>query len=96
MSKTATREAYGKALAGLISKRKDIIVLDADLSKSTKTSEAKAVCPNQHFNMGIAEANMMGVAAGLAASGKTVFAALRCLRQAEPMNKYAIVSHIPN
>lgn len=60
MSKTATREAYGKALAGLISKRKDIIVLDADLSKSTKTSEAKAVCPNQHFNMGIAEANMMG------------------------------------
>ena len=74
MSKTATREAYGKALAGLISKRKDIIVLDADLSKSTKTSEAKAVCPNQHFNMGIAEANMMGVAAGLAASGKTVFA----------------------
>ena len=74
MSKTATREAYGKALAGLISKRKDIIVLDADLSKSTKTSEAKAVCPNPHFNMGIAEANMMGVAAGLAASGKTVFA----------------------
>lgn len=74
MSKTATREAYGKALASLISKRQDIIVLDADLSKSTKTSEAKAVCPTQHFNMGIAEANMMGVAAGLAASGKTVFA----------------------
>lgn len=74
MSKTATREAYGKALASLVSKRKDIIVLDADLSKSTKTSEAKAICPNQHFNMGIAEANMMGVAAGLAASGKTVFA----------------------
>lgn len=74
MSKTATREAYGKALASLLSKRHDIIVLDADLSKSTKTNEAKVVCPDQHFNMGIAEANMMGVAAGLAASGKTVFA----------------------
>lgn len=74
MSKTATREAYGKALAQLIQEREDIIVLDADLSKSTKTSEAKAVCPQRHFNMGIAESNMMGVAAGLAASGKTVFA----------------------
>ena len=74
MSKSATREAYGTALAGLIKDRDDIIVLDADLSKSTKTSEAKAVRPEHHFNMGIAEANMMGVAAGLAASGKTVFA----------------------
>lgn len=74
MSKTATRSAYGKALAELVKMRDDVIVLDADLSKSTKTNEAKQARPEHHFNMGIAEGNMMGVAAGLAASGKTVFA----------------------
>lgn len=74
MSKMATREAYGKALAELIVERDDIIVLDADLSKSTKTCEAANARGEHHFNMGIAEANMMGVAAGLAASGKVVFA----------------------
>lgn len=74
MSKMATREAYGKALAELITERDDLIVLDADLTKSTKTIEAKKARPEHHFNMGIAEGNMMGVAAGLAASGKTVFA----------------------
>ena len=70
----ATREAYGKALAEIIEKDDHVVVLDADLSGSTKTSEARAVRPAQHFNMGIAEGNMMGVAAGLAASGNTVFA----------------------
>lgn len=74
MKKVATREAYGKTLATLVQEHKEIVVLDADLSKSTKTSDAKAVCPERHFNMGIAEGNMMSVAAGLAASGKTVFA----------------------
>lgn len=74
MSKVATREAYGKSLAALAQGNKNIIVLDADLSKSTKTSDVRDVCPNQHFNMGIAEGNMMSVAAGLAANGKTVFA----------------------
>lgn len=74
MGKTATREAYGKALADLVRDREEIVVLDADLSKSTKTYEAKKVSPNRHFNMGIAEGNMMAVAAGLAASGKIVFA----------------------
>lgn len=74
MGKQATREAYGTALAELIQERDDIIVLDADLSKSTKTADARSVRAEHHFNMGIAEGNMMGVAAGLAASGKTVFA----------------------
>ncbi|MBQ6222537.1 MAG: transketolase family protein [Solobacterium sp.] len=69
-----TRNAYGQELAKLICARKDIVVLDADLTKSTKTAEAKKACPERHFNAGIAEANMMGMAAGLAASGKTVFA----------------------
>jgi len=74
MAKMATREAYGKALAQLIVEDKKIVVLDADLSKSTKTADAKAVCPERHFNVGIAEGNMMGVAAGLASCGNTVFA----------------------
>ncbi|MBR0462176.1 MAG: transketolase family protein [Erysipelotrichaceae bacterium] len=69
-----TRNAYGEKLAELVAKDKNVVVLDADLTKSTKTIEAKKVAPERHFNAGIAEANMMGMAAGLAASGKTVFA----------------------
>ncbi|MEH6940632.1 transketolase family protein [Bacillus sp. JJ722] len=74
MSKIATREAYGKALANLVQEKENIIVLDADLSKSTKTGDAQKVRPDHHFNMGIAEGNMMSTAAGLAACGNTVFA----------------------
>lgn len=70
----ATREAYGKALAELIVENKNVVVLDADLTKSTKTADAKKACPERHFNMGIAEGNMMTTAAGLAASGKIVYA----------------------
>ena len=73
MGKTATREAYGKALAQYGADER-IIVLDADLSKSTKTDTFKKVYPERHFNMGIAEGNMMSVAAGLATTGKIVFA----------------------
>ncbi|SFU29430.1 transketolase [Clostridium sp. DSM 8431] len=72
-NKQATREAYGKTLAGLANVNPNIVVLDADLSKSTKTAEFKAVAPERFINMGIAEANMMGVAAGLATCGKIPF-----------------------
>ncbi len=74
MYKIATREAYGKALSQLTKENKNIIVLDADLSKSTKTCDVKASSPESFYNMGIAEANMVGVAAGLASTGKIVFA----------------------
>lgn len=74
MHEVATREAYGKVLAKLIVENEQIVVLDADLTKSTKTCDAKNVCAHRHFNMGIAEANMMCVAAGMAASDKIVFA----------------------
>lgn len=74
MAKLATRDAYGKALSELCEVRDDIVVLDADLSGSTKSGVMKKVAPERHFNMGIAEGNMMAVAAGLAANGKTVFA----------------------
>ena len=71
--KIATREAYGKALAELAKENENVVVLDADLSKSTKTADFKAVCPERFFNMGIAEGNMMGVAAGLSTCGKVPF-----------------------
>lgn len=73
-NKIATREAYGKALAKLGEENKNVVVLDADLSKSTKTADFKKVFPERHINMGIAEANMMAVAAGLSTCGKIPFA----------------------
>lgn len=72
--KIATRKAYGDILVKLASQNSDIVVLDADLSKSTMTAGFKKNYPDRFFNMGIAEQNMYGVAAGLALSGKTVFA----------------------
>jgi transketolase len=73
VKKIATREAYGAALAEF-GKDDRIVVLDADLSKSTKTDMFKKKYPERFFNMGIAEANMMSVAAGIATCGKIVFA----------------------
>ena len=69
-----TRNAYGAKLAKLIVENDRVVVLDADLTKSTKTADAKKACPERHFNAGIAECNMLGMAAGLAASGKIAFA----------------------
>ncbi len=68
-----TRTAYGEKLAELVKENENIVVLDADLSGSTKTAMAKKVAPERHFNAGIAECNMVGMAAGLAASGKIAF-----------------------
>ncbi|WP_305151500.1 transketolase family protein [uncultured Dubosiella sp.] len=74
MAKIATRVAYGDALKQLMAEDRNIVALDADLAGSTKGAEAKKVAPERHFDMGIAEGNMMAVAAGLAASGKIAFA----------------------
>lgn len=71
--KIATREAYGKALAEFANVY-DFVVLDADLAEATKTGIFKKDNPNRFFDCGIAEGNMMGVAAGIASTGKTVFA----------------------
>ncbi len=71
--KMATREAYGKALAAL-GEKYDFVVLDADLAEATKTSMFKKAFPERFFDCGIAEGNMMSVAAGLAAAGVTPFA----------------------
>lgn len=74
MEKQATREAYGQALEELGAVRQDVVVLDADLSKSTKTGVFQAKYPERFFNAGIAEQNLMGLAAGFAAAGKVPFA----------------------
>lgn len=72
--KMATREAYGKALVEIGGENPNLIVMDADLSKSTKTGDFQKVYPERFFNMGIAEQNMYGAATGLALSGKVVCA----------------------
>ena len=74
VKKMATREGYGKALVELGKEHNDVVVLDADLAGSTKTGMFAKAFPDRHFNCGIAEADMMSVAAGLAASGFTPFA----------------------
>lgn len=72
--KIATRDAYGKALLILGAENPNVVVLDADLSKSTKTADFGKKYPERFFNMGIAEANLLGTAAGMAAAGKIPFA----------------------
>jgi len=70
----ATRDAYGKALLVLGAENPNVVVLDADLSKSTKTADFGKKYPERFFNMGIAESNFLGTAAGLATAGKIPFA----------------------
>ena len=70
----ATREAYGKALVELGALNEDIVVLDADLSKSTKTADFAKAYPNRFINAGIAEQNLLGMSAGLSRYGKIPFA----------------------
>jgi len=72
--KIATRDSYGKMLVELGDKYENLIVLDADLATATKTAIFRAAHPDRHIDCGIAECNMMGVAAGLAATGKVPFA----------------------
>jgi transketolase len=73
MENIATRAAYGEALAALAQEYPELVVLDADLSGSTMSKKFADVCPERFYNIGIAEANMTGIAAGLAACGKKPF-----------------------
>lgn len=72
--KRATRESYGSALVELGKEREDIVVFEADLSKATKSEKFRQAYPDRHFNVGIAEQNMVGMAAGISSTGKTSFA----------------------
>lgn len=74
MSSSSMREAFGRALVDIGDKSENIIVVDADLAKSTKTEYFKTAFPSRFVDVGIAEQNLLGVSAGLASTGKTVFA----------------------
>lgn len=74
VKKIATRDSYGAALVELGAKYDNLVVLDADLAAATKTGTFKKAYPDRFIDCGIAESNMMGIAAGLASTGKLVFA----------------------
>ncbi len=74
VKKIATRESYGNALAALGAEHENLVVLDADLAGATKTGVFKKAFPERHIDCGIAESNMMSIAAGLATTGKVPFA----------------------
>ena len=74
IKKIATRDSYGKALAALGAEKENLVVLDADLAGATKTGTFQKVYPDRHFDCGIAEANMICVAAGMSTTGLVPFA----------------------
>ena len=74
VTKIATRVSYGNALVELAKEHDDVYVLDADLAAATQTAIFKKEFPERHIDCGIAECNMIGIAAGLAATGKVPFA----------------------
>ena len=87
----ATRESYGNTLKALAAEgHDDLVVLDADLAAATKTGMFRKAHPDRHFDCGIAEANMMGVAAGLSTMGYVPSCpALRCSLRAVPLSRSA-------
>lgn len=98
MNMEANRQAYGNALVELFERRKDLVVLDADLAKATYTEIFKKAHPDHFIDCGIAEANMMGVAAGLAASGMvpfvSTFAVFASLRAGEQFRNSVCYPHL--
>ena len=74
VKRIATRESYGNALVELGQEYENLVVLDADLAGATKTGVFKKACPERFIDCGIAECNMIGVAAGIATTGKVPFA----------------------
>ena len=74
VKKIATRQSYGEALVGLAAEHDDFVVLDADLAAATQTGKFKAAYPDRFFDAGIAESNLMGLAAGIATTGRVAFA----------------------
>ena len=81
VQKIATREAYGKALVELGKEHDDLLVFDADLAEATRSGKYGEEYPERFVDCGIAEANMIGMAAGVAATGHKVFAtSLQCSR----------------
>ena len=94
----STRKAYGEFLVELGSKNKNVVVFDADLAAATATSNFRDKFPDRHFDMGIAEQNMIGTACGMALTGKTVFASTFAMflagRAYEQVRNTAAYSHV--
>lgn len=94
----STRQAYGEFLVEAGLKNQDIVVLDADLAEATKTNEFKKVFPQRHFDVGIAEQDLIGTACGMALSGKKVFASTFAMflagRAYEQVRNTAAYSHV--
>lgn len=94
----AMREAYGEALVELGKVNPDVVVLDADVASSSRSILFKQAFPDRFFNIGIAEGNMVGIASGLAASGKipfvNTFAFLLALRAADPVRSLVAYNHL--
>ena len=78
VKKYATRESYGNALIELGKEHENLVVLDADLAAATKTGMFKKVFPERHIDCGIAECDMIGIAAGIATTGMVPFASIIC------------------
>lgn len=97
VKKIATRESYGNTLKELAAEgHEDLVVLDADLAAATKTGMFRKAYPDRHFDCGIAEGNMMGVAAGLSTMATCpLFPALPCLPPAVPLSRCATPLAIP-
>src|ERR1700730_2673205 len=93
----ATREAFGKALVELGRQNKDVVVLDADLSKSTYTNFFEKEFRNRFFECGIAEANMVGIGSGLASSGKVPFvSSFSCFAMNKGFEQLRVTAAFPN
>ena len=84
IKKVATRASYGEELVALGAERDDFVVLDADLAAATQTGKFKAAHPERFYDVGIAEANMVGIAAGIATTGKKVFCSTFAMFAAGP------------
>lgn len=93
VKKIATRESYGNSLKELAEEFPNLVVLDADLAAATKTGIFRKAYPDRHIDCGIAEENMMGVAAGLSLVGKIPFvSSLQCLQQDVHSSRYVTLS----
>ena len=95
VKKIATRASYGNALVELGKKHDDLVVLDADLAAATQTGIFKKAFPERHIDCGIAECNMMGIAAGIATTGKVLSQVLLlCLLQDVLLSRFATLLDI--
>ena len=89
VKKIATRESYGNALAEIGAEYPNMVVLDADLAEATKTGIFKKAYPDRHIDCGIAESNMVGIAAGLASTGKVPFCSSFAMENAKELTAAA-------